>query len=95
MVLQPLEAEGLVKVVAKLENEQIVGAHIVGSQASVLVQELVTLMYAGGGTSAIKNGMHIHPSLSEVVERAVMGLLPVDSYYHMLGHEKGEHQHDH
>jgi dihydrolipoamide dehydrogenase len=90
-----MNAEGLVKVVAKTENETLVGAHIVGPQASVLIQELVTLMYAGGSASAIQNGMHIHPALGEVVERAVGALMPVDNYYHMLMHERGEHHHDH
>jgi mycothione reductase len=83
-----MNAAGLVKVVAKMGNEVIVGAHIVGPQASVLIQELVTLMYAGGNARAIKDGMHIHPALGEVVERAVMALMPVDQYYHMLMHEK-------
>ena len=92
---QAMNATGLVKVVARMENQTIVGAHIIGPQASVLIQELVTLMYAGGSASAIKNGMHIHPALSEVVERAVSALMPVDQYYHMLLHEKGEHGHEH
>jgi len=90
-----MNAAGLVKVIAKMDDETIVGAHIVGPQASVLIQELVTLMYAGGSASAIKDGMHIHPALSEVVERAVSQLMPVDRYYHMLSHEKGEHDHGH
>ena len=85
---QAMNATGLVKVVAKLDHETIVGAHIIGPQASVLIQELVTLMYAGGSASAIKNGMHIHPALSEVVERAVSALMPVDQYYHMMTHEE-------
>jgi mycothione reductase len=90
-----MNATGLVKVVAKMENETIIGAHIIGPEASVLIQELVTLMYAGGNARAITNGMHIHPALSEVVERAVSALMPVDMYYHMLAHERGEHDHAH
>ncbi|MBM4249637.1 MAG: dihydrolipoyl dehydrogenase [Euryarchaeota archaeon] len=92
---EAMAARGLVKVVAGMEEENILGAHIVGPQASVLIQEIVTLMYAGGSASAIKDGMHIHPALSEVVERAVASLMPVDQYYHMLSHERGEHHHDH
>jgi dihydrolipoamide dehydrogenase len=92
---EAMNATGLVKVVAKTENEAIIGAHIVGPQASVLIQELVTLMYTGAGAPAIKNGMHIHPALGEVVERAVAALIPVEQYYHMLQHEMGEHEHGH
>lgn len=32
----------------------------------------------------IVSGMHIHPSLSEVVERAFISLMPVHQYDHML-----------
>ena len=78
-----------VKVVAHRENEKILGAHIIGPQASVLIQEIIDMMYAvEGNTAPIKKGMHIHPSLSEVVERAVEGLMPVDMYHHVRQHEK-------
>jgi len=59
---------------------RILGTHIVGPEASILIQEVVTLMYTHEGSAEpIYNGMHIHPALSEVVERA---------FYHL--HEPGE-----
>ena len=92
---EAMGATGLAKVVANIDNERLIGAHIVGPHSSMLIQELVTLMYTGEGASAIKKGMHIHPALSEVVERAVAALMPVDNYYHMLEHEKADHDHGH
>jgi mycothione reductase len=78
-----------VKVIAHRDNERILGAHIIGPQASVLIQELIDLMYTSEGNAApIRRGMHIHPALSEVMERAVGALMPVELYYHIRQHEK-------
>jgi dihydrolipoamide dehydrogenase len=78
-----------VKIIAHRDNERILGAHIIGPHASVLIQELIDLMYTpDGGTGPVRRGMHIHPSLSEVVERAVGALMPVDMYHHIRQHEK-------
>ena len=84
-----------VKLVAHVENERLLGAHIIGPQASVLIQEVVSLMYTKeAGAAAIRGGMHIHPALGEVVERAAAGLMPVDMYHHMREHERS-HEHPH
>ena len=32
----------------------------------------------------LMQGMHIHPALNEVVERAAGNLMPVDHYHHFL-----------
>ncbi len=64
-----------VKVIVDSADYRILGAHIVGPEASVLIQEIVNLMYTQNQTFLpIYNGMHIHPSLSEVVERAFSNL---------------------
>jgi len=64
-----------VKVIVDGSDYRILGAHIVGPEASVLIQEIINLMYSGDQTFLpIYHGMHIHPSLSEVVERAFSNL---------------------
>jgi dihydrolipoamide dehydrogenase len=69
-----------VKVITTRDTRQILGAHIIGPQASVLIQEVINLMYtAERSILPILRGMHIHPSLSEVVERACTSLMPVAS----------------
>jgi dihydrolipoamide dehydrogenase len=48
--------------------------------------------------SVVNRAMHIHPALSEVVERAFLSLVPPRDYHHMLGHlglETGEDYHHH
>jgi len=68
-----MRAEGFVKVLIDLDGE-ILGCHIVGPEASNLVQEVVVAMKAGSGTVRdIRESVHIHPALSEVVQRAFAG----------------------
>ena len=75
------------KVIVESENMKILGAHIVGPQASVLIQEIVNLMYTREQSIApILDGMHIHPALSEVVERACRSLMPPEHYHHIISH---------
>ena len=63
--------EGFVKVIVEQETGKILGAHIIGPEASVLIQEIVNAMVFGKGDfSPIARGMHIHPALNEVVQNA-------------------------
>jgi mycothione reductase len=63
--------EGFVKVIVERETGKILGAHIIGPEASILIQEIVNAMVSGKGDFApIAQGMHIHPALSEVVQNA-------------------------
>ncbi|MGD8544800.1 MAG: dihydrolipoyl dehydrogenase [Candidatus Bathyarchaeota archaeon] len=76
-----------VKVIIERETEKILGAHIIGPYASILIQEIINLMYTPEqiGEPAI-SGMHIHPALSEVVERAFFSLMTPEQYHHMIKH---------
>ncbi len=68
-----MHAEGFVKAIIDLEGE-IRGCHIVGPDASTLIQEVVTAMTAGSGTVRdIRESIHVHPALPEVVQRAFSG----------------------
>lgn len=68
-----MKADGFVKVLIDLEGE-ILGCHIIGPDASSLVQEVVVAMKAGSGTVRdIRSSVHIHPALPEVVQRAFSG----------------------
>ncbi len=70
-----------VKVITEKHTAKILGAHIIGPYASILIQEIITQLYTKERTfSPILNGMHIHPSLSQVVERAFARLKPVNQY---------------
>ncbi|HXQ93475.1 MAG TPA: dihydrolipoyl dehydrogenase [Nitrososphaerales archaeon] len=76
-----------VKVIVNGSNNEIVGAHIIGPQASVLIQEIVNVMYAPNRSKEIiEEAIHIHPAMNEVVQRAIGSLMPVKHYHeHVLG----------
>ena len=48
----------------------ILGAHVVGTQASVLLHEVMAVMHLGGNVHDLAGLMHIHPSLPEVIRGA-------------------------
>jgi dihydrolipoamide dehydrogenase len=74
-------AECFVKLVMQRDRMRILGAHIIGPQASVMIQEIVNLMVAGEGSVApLVAAMHTHPALSEVVSRAAFNTMPRAQY---------------
>ncbi len=76
-----------VKVIVLKKNMKILGAHIIGPYASVLIQEIINLMYTPEGSAEpITSGMHIHPALNEVVERAFRSLMTPHEYHHLIEH---------
>jgi mycothione reductase len=73
------------KVIVERATLRILGAHIVGPQASVLVQEIVDSMYTHEQNALpIIRGMHIHPALSEVVAKAFESLMTPEQYHHVM-----------
>ncbi len=77
-----------VKVILEKKAERIVGAHVAGPYASMLIQELVNAMYTGDqGPRDLRRSMYIHPALSEVVQRALYSVYEVDDYHRMSMHE--------
>jgi len=75
------------KVIVEKETMKILGAHIIGPHASILIQEIVNLMYTPEQSAKpIIRGMHIHPALSEVVEKAFHSLMPPEVYHHVIEH---------
>jgi len=74
-----------VKVIVEKETMKILGAHIIGPYASVLIQEIINLMYTPEQSARpITNGMHIHPALNEVVERAFRSLMTPEQYHQLI-----------
>ena len=62
-----METEGFAKAIVHRKSGKILGYHIIGPQASVLIQEVVNAMAADGNLWSVAKGIHIHPALSEVV----------------------------
>ena len=74
-----------VKVILQQKTGKILGAHIIGPQASVLIQEIINLMYTKSQSAEpLMESIHIHPALPEVVDRAFRSLRTIEQYHHLL-----------
>lgn len=63
------------KLLADPETRLLLGAHIIGPQASSLIQQLIQGMQFGQTVDEMATGqMYIHPALTEVVENALLDL---------------------
>lgn len=68
------------KLLADPETGQLLGAHIIGESASILIQPLIQAMSFGLGIRDMARGQYwIHPALTEVVENALLSL-PIPGY---------------
>jgi dihydrolipoamide dehydrogenase len=62
--------DGFAKVLAAPDGE-ILGCHVLGYEASMMLHEVVVAMRSGSGhVSDITNTIHAHPTLNKVVEYA-------------------------
>jgi len=69
------DTTSFVKVLADPATRLLLGAHIIGPQASTLIQPLIQAMCLGSTADQVASGvLYIHPALSEVVEQALLGL---------------------
>jgi len=65
--------EHFVKLLATRDREELLGAHIIGPQASLLLQPLVQAMSLGNSPQEMARGQYWpHPSMAEVVENALL-----------------------
>jgi dihydrolipoamide dehydrogenase len=73
------EYEGWVKIVADAKYGEILGATIVGSEATELIHELVLARTAELTADELVGMVHAHPTLSEAIHEAALGVdgLPI------------------
>ncbi|KQN69773.1 dihydrolipoyl dehydrogenase [Devosia sp. Leaf64] len=69
-----LATQGFVKILADVETDRVLGAHIVGKNAGEMIHELVTLMEFSGAAEDLARTTHAHPTLSEAVREAALAL---------------------
>ena len=69
------DTAGFCKLYADAATGALLGAHIMGDQASLLIQPLIQAAATGQRVSDLARGEYwIHPALSEVVENALLKL---------------------
>ncbi len=69
------ESDGFVKIVADAEEEYVLGAAIVGPEASELIAELGLAIELGATLEDVASTIHAHPTLSESVMEAAENAL--------------------
>jgi dihydrolipoamide dehydrogenase len=62
-----MEIDGFTKAIVDKKTRKILGFHIIGPYAPILIQEVINAMSLGGEIGYIGRGMHIHPALSELI----------------------------
>jgi mycothione reductase len=69
------DTTGIVKLIGDRGTGRLLGAHIMGHQASSIIQPLIQAMSFGLPTRQMARGQYwIHPALPEVVENALLDL---------------------
>jgi mycothione reductase len=69
-----MEYDGFAKAIVDKQNGKILGFHIIGPYAPMLIQEVINGMALGGNIAFISHGMHIHPALPELILRTLGNL---------------------
>ena len=65
-------AQGMVKMLADEDTDEILGVHIIGPSASELIAECVVTMEFHGAAEDLARIVHAHPTLSEAVHEAAL-----------------------
>jgi len=68
--LAELESDGLMKLLFRKDNGEVLGAHIYGLHAADLIQEVANAIARRQSVRTLAYEVHTHPTLSEVVEVA-------------------------
>jgi len=69
------DTTGFVKFIADAESDELLGAHMIGPNVSELIQEAVQSFEYRGTSEDIGVVVHSHPTLSEAVKEAALGVL--------------------
>ena len=68
------ETEGFVKILADKKTDQILGAHIIGANAGIMINEISVGMEFCPSSEDIARICHPHPTLSEAVREAALAV---------------------
>ncbi|MEQ9436897.1 dihydrolipoyl dehydrogenase [Hyphomonas sp.] len=68
------ETVGFVKILAEKGTDRILGAHMIGVGVGEMIAEICVAMEFGAASEDIARTSHAHPTLSEAVRQAAMGV---------------------
>jgi len=68
------ETEGFAKVLADAKTERVLGAHLIGPDVSEMIGEWCVAMAFAGASEDVARTCHPHPTRSEALRQAAMGV---------------------
>ena len=66
------DSDGFVKLLCDAKTDRVLGAHIIGPEAGVLIAEVALAMEYGASAEDIARTCHAHPTLEEAVKEAAL-----------------------
>ena len=66
------QAEGFVKLIADAATDRILGCHIIGAAAGVMIGEIAVAMEFGASAEDLARTSHAHPTLEEAIKEAAL-----------------------
>jgi pyruvate/2-oxoglutarate dehydrogenase complex dihydrolipoamide dehydrogenase (E3) component len=70
------ETQGFIKIMVDADTQEILGAAILGVGGDEVVHTILQTMYARQPYTTLKNAMHIHPTVAELVPTVLGDLKP-------------------
>ena len=71
------ETDGFMKILVDSDTKQILGASLLGTGCDEVVQMIADVIYAKAPYTSICRGVHIHPTVSELIPTLLEGLQPL------------------
>src|SRR5215469_900872 len=71
------ETQGFMRILVDGDSEEILGASLLGTGCDEAVHAILDLMYAKAPYTVMQRGMHIHPTVSELLPTILGDLKPV------------------
>ena len=66
--------DGMVKVISDANNDRLLGVQIIAANASEMIASAVTHITYGGSAEDVARTVHAHPTLSESIKEAALGV---------------------
>ena len=68
------ETDGMVKILADAATDRLLGVLVIGPRASDIIAEAALAMEFGASAEDLARSVHAHPTLSEAIKEAALGV---------------------
>jgi len=71
------QTDGFMKVLVDGDTEKILGAAVLGPEGDEVIHSITDIMYAGSSYKTIRDAVHIHPTVSELIPTMLENLIEI------------------